>query len=319
MSAVATAPSPTGDVAVARALAVPTRAAIYRWLRAEGTARSAREAAERVGIHPNVARAHLDTLVEAGLARPGSRHNPLGGRPAKVYVALEQAVSDTARPSEVNDGTALALRTALQLVAGLHEHVARAELLAEDQGRRLVGASGARAVSRGFDAALLAAGDALRTAFPGFRVRAGVDGTTLVDGVRSDLALVADVEVALADALAAGLVRGALAAAGAEAEVEVVDGIVAARPLAGDGARPLPAASVEARGITFDRGVVRAMRAIAGLRPGAHLEVLTDEVGAPAAYARWADRAGHRIVAVDRIRDLDGRRAVRILVRRAAG
>jgi TusA-related sulfurtransferase len=61
------------------------------------------------------------------------------------------------------------------------------------------------------------------------------------------------------------------------------------------------------------------MRAASGLRPGAHLEVLTDAAGAPAAYARWADRAGHRIVAVDRIRDIDGRPAVRILIRKAAG
>jgi len=55
------------------------------------------------------------------------------------------------------------------------------------------------------------------------------------------------------------------------------------------------------------------------VRSGAHLEVLTDAAGAPAAYARWADRAGHRIVAVDRIRDVEGRAAVRILIRRAAG
>jgi high-affinity K+ transport system ATPase subunit B len=65
--------------------------------------------------------------------------------------------------------------------------------------------------------------------------------------------------------------------------------------------------------------LVRAMQAIGRLRPGAHLEVLTATDGAPAAYARWADRAGHRITAVDRVRDHEGRPAVRILIRRAAG
>jgi TusA-related sulfurtransferase len=94
---------------------------------------------------------------------------------------------------------------------------------------------------------------------------------------------------------------------------------VRARAAPGDGALPLPAASVDARGVGFDRGVVRAMQAIGRLRPGAHLEVLTATEGAPAAYARWADRAGHRITAVDRVRDHDGRPAVRILIRRAAG
>jgi len=113
-------------------------------------------------------------------------------------------------------------------------------------------------------------------------------------------------------------VRGALAAAGTSADVEVSGGTVRARATAA-GALPLPAATVDARSASFDRGVVRAMQAIGRLRPGAHLEVLTEAAGAPAAYARWADRAGHRIVAVDRIRDLAGRPAVRILIRRAAG
>ena len=311
----------TGDETVTRALSVPTRAAIYRLLRTEGRPHSAREIGERVGVHPNVARTHLDVLVEAGLAQPGSRHNPLGGRPAKVYVAREQASTatlDQPRRS-VPAGAVLGLQTALQLVAGLREHVDRAALLAEDQGRRLVAAAGGRATSRTFDAALLVAVDALAAAFPAARIR-GVDhDVSTLDGIVVDLAAIGEVDPALGQAIAIGLVRGAIAAAGAAADVEVRDDAVLARPTAGDGALPLPAASVDARGITFDRGVVRAMQSIGSVRVGAHLEVLTDAVGAPAAYARWADRAGHRILAVDRIRDLDGRVAVRILIRRSAG
>ena len=305
--------------AVRQALAVPTRAAIYRVLRTEGVAHSAREIGGRIGIHANVARAHLDVLVDAGLATTGSRHNPIGGRPAKVYVAREQHVASVRRNPSVPSGAVLGLQTALQLVAGLREHVARAELLAEDQGRRLVGAAGGRAASRTFDAALLVALDGLRAAFPGAHLRVDDDGASVIDGVRSELGLIGEVDAALADALAVGIVRGALAASGANADVEVADATVRARPAAGDGALPLPAASVDARRVAFDRGVVRAMQAIGRLRPGAHLEVLTDAEGAPAAFARWADRAGHRITAVDRIRDRDGRPAVRILIRRAAG
>jgi TusA-related sulfurtransferase/DNA-binding transcriptional ArsR family regulator len=305
--------------AVQQALAVPTRAAIYRVLRTEGDARSAREVGDRIGIHANVARAHLDVLVDAGLATSGSRHNPAGGRPAKVYVAREQHGPAPRRTPVVPSGAVLGLQTALQLVAGLREHVARAELLAEDQGRRLVGAAGGRGASRTFDAALLVALEGLRPAFPGAHLRAGSDGERVIDGVRSELAVVGDVDAALGDALAVGIVRGALDAAGANGDVEVIEGSVRARPAAGDGALPLPAASVDARRVGFDRGVVRAMQAIGRLRPGAHLEVLTDAAGAPAAFARWADRAGHRITAVDRVRDHDGRPAVRILIRRAAG
>jgi len=304
--------------AVRQALAVPTRAAIYRVLRTEGKAHSAREIGDRIGIHANVARAHLDVLVDAGLATAASRHNPTGGRPAKVYVAREQHVAAARRSPFVPSGAVLGLQTALQLVAGLREHVARAELLAEDQGRRLVAAAGGRGASRAFDAALLVALDGLRAAFPGAHLRADEDAS-VIDGVRSELGVVGDVDPALADALAVGIVRGALAAAGASADVEVAEGTVRARPAAGDGALPLPAASVDARRVAFDRAVVRAMQAIGRLRPGAHLEVLTDAAGAPAAYARWADRAGHRITAVDRIRDRDGRPTVRILIRRAAG
>jgi DNA-binding transcriptional ArsR family regulator/TusA-related sulfurtransferase len=315
-------PAPTADAA-ARALAVPTRAAIYRHLREVGRPRSAREVGDRVGVHANVARTHLDVLVDAGLALASWRHNPRGGRPAKVYVAREQlhavAAADAADAVAtggpgVPAGALLGLRVVLELVAGLHEHAARSELLAEERGRRLVRAAGGRAASRPLDAARHVVVDALRPAFPAVRLRGGD-----LDGVRGDLAAVADVDPALADALAVGLVRGALDAAGAGADVEVDGELVRVAPRVGDGALPAPAARLDARGLGFERGVARAIRALGRVRPGAHLEVLTDEVGAPAAYARWADRAGHAIVAVDRVRDPDGRRAVRILVRRAAG
>ena len=83
-------------VSVARALSVPTRAGIYRRLRTEGAPVSAREAAEMFGLHPNVARSHLDTLADAGLVVTGRRKQPGGGRPAKVYVARAAACAGAA-------------------------------------------------------------------------------------------------------------------------------------------------------------------------------------------------------------------------------
>lgn len=74
------------DVARARALAAPTRSAILDLLRDRG-AMSAKDVAEAVGVHPNVARGHLDLLVQAGLAGFGWKRHPAGGRPSKIYEA----------------------------------------------------------------------------------------------------------------------------------------------------------------------------------------------------------------------------------------
>lgn len=74
------------DVARARALAAPTRSAILDLLRQRGPL-SAKEVAEEIGVHPNVARGHLDLLVQAGLAVFGWKRHPAGGRPSKLYEA----------------------------------------------------------------------------------------------------------------------------------------------------------------------------------------------------------------------------------------
>jgi predicted ArsR family transcriptional regulator len=75
------------ETTVARALAAPTRSAILDLLREKG-ALSAKEVAESVGVHPNVARGHLDLLVGAGLVDFGWRRHAAGGRPSKLYEAV---------------------------------------------------------------------------------------------------------------------------------------------------------------------------------------------------------------------------------------
>ena len=314
----AVAPPEGDDAAIARVLGVPTRAGIYRRLRTEGQPLAARDVADMFGLHPNVARNHLDQLADAGLVVTGRRKHPGGGRPAKVYVAREQAAP--AREVQVPPGSQLAVHTIVQLIAGLAEHREKLAILAEDQGRKLVSAAAGRADTRDFEAAAVIAVESLRAAFP--EVRLGeVDGdSAVVEGLDISLKLVGEVDGQVGDALAIGFLRGALAAAGAPARVEARGGVVrAVLDEAGLGAQPSAVTSVDARGESYQRGVVAAMRAIVPLRSGDHLEVLTDGQGAPAAYARWADRSGHQVVDVARIRDVKGRSAVRILLRKATG
>jgi len=81
---------PVGDdqsVKAARALALPTRSAILGHLLKAGSL-SAKEVADEFSLHANVARAHLDLLVEAGFLATGIRRQGKG-RPSKVYFTWE--------------------------------------------------------------------------------------------------------------------------------------------------------------------------------------------------------------------------------------
>ena len=310
-------PTASDDAAIEHALSVPTRAGIYKRLRTSGEPMSARDTAEAFGLHPNVARNHLDVLAGAGLVVTGRRKQPSGGRPAKVYVAREQAIEG--RPSEVPSGSQLAVATVVQLIAGLTEHEGKLELLAEDHGRRLVGSAGGRADRRPFGAAATVAVEALRHAFPEARIDELHDEHVHVAGLEVALRIVGEVDARVGDALARGFLRGAMTAAGAPTVVTSRAGKVRAElDDAGLGDHPSPDASLDVRGHTYQAGVVAAVRALEPLPPGTHLEILTDLEGAPAAFARWADRAGHRIIDVARVRDLGGERAVRLLLRKAA-
>jgi predicted ArsR family transcriptional regulator len=81
---------PVGDhnsVRAAKALALPTRSAILQHLLHSGPA-TAKEIADEFSLHANVARAHLDLLVEAGYLLTGVRRQGKG-RPSKVYFTWE--------------------------------------------------------------------------------------------------------------------------------------------------------------------------------------------------------------------------------------
>ena len=71
----------------AKVLSLPTRAAILSLLLKSG-AKTVKEIADAFKIHPNVARAHLDLMVEAGFLSTETRRQTKG-RPAKVYFTWE--------------------------------------------------------------------------------------------------------------------------------------------------------------------------------------------------------------------------------------
>src|SRR5919112_1798227 len=71
----------------AKVLSLPTRAAILSLLLKSG-AKTVKEISDAFKIHPNVARAHLDLMVESGFLATETRRRSKG-RPAKVYFTWE--------------------------------------------------------------------------------------------------------------------------------------------------------------------------------------------------------------------------------------
>jgi predicted ArsR family transcriptional regulator len=71
----------------AKVLSLPTRAAILSYLLMSGP-KTVKQIADHFTIHPNVARAHLDLMVEAGFLASETRRRAKG-RPAKVYFTWE--------------------------------------------------------------------------------------------------------------------------------------------------------------------------------------------------------------------------------------
>ena len=63
----------------------PTRTRVLRVLREVGTPVSAAEVAERLGVHTNSARFHLDALAEAGMVQRGAEGRSAPGRPKVLY------------------------------------------------------------------------------------------------------------------------------------------------------------------------------------------------------------------------------------------
>ena len=83
--------------ALTSALGDPTRRGIYVAARESADPLTASQVAELFDIHANVARHHLDHLVEDGYLevthrRPSGRKGPGAGRPAKCYTVTDKAI-----------------------------------------------------------------------------------------------------------------------------------------------------------------------------------------------------------------------------------
>ncbi len=308
-----------------------TRAAIHQRLRADGAAWTVRDVAEAFAIHPNVARTHLQRLAEEGLVRVAERKRPEGGRPARVYqadptrpspAAVTAARSGAPQAAERDPAAQLLVRLLAELAErparGAVPHpLARAHEAALAEGQRL---TARRAGQRASGSFVVAAGEAIRAlgeVLPAARVIRSDEATVDVAGVDGAFRLLGAQRPRLARALERGLVTGALAGLGyAVAVAEQETGILRLSPTAASGrAAAEPATRLDVRGLGRDEGVARARRALQARSAGEVLEVVVDEPGAPAAFARWVDRAGHRLLAVERITER-GAPAVRLRLRR---
>lgn len=180
---------PVGDdhsVKAAKALALPTRSAILAHLLKSGPL-TAREIADEFSLHANVARAHLDLLVEAGFLATGVRRQGKG-RPAKVYFTWEGemgALTDwevsprvvppgTPAPDLVDDDAVIVRPSPYRLIAAILIRIvaqmprpaiyAIAEEVAREEGRKLM--LGYRAGGLDFAAAVRAMVEELRRYSP---------------------------------------------------------------------------------------------------------------------------------------------------------
>jgi len=327
-------PTARPAVSVARALGSTTRAGIFEHLQQAQAALTVRDIAAAFDLHPNVARTHLELLADAGLVVIGRRKHPGGGRPAKVYLARDDAAGHlapahaTGLRGEGAAGAALLVRLLVALLDDTNpgDLVRRAHDVGAAEGRRQVQALTVRPQGTGIEGAAVVAVRALRSHSPEARVvKAGVDWVDIA-GIRGMFRMLDSVRAELAEALERGLLYGALAAAGAS--VTLAEGGTApgggaiwrARVAAPVSQRAAieHAATVDARGLPRETGVVQAMRSITGLSAGDVLEVLAEGPGSPAAFARWADRAGHVLLGVERATDATGRPAIRLLIRKGS-
>ncbi len=321
-------------VPLARALGSTTRAQIYEHLKASDHDLTVKDVAESFDLHPNVARTHLSVLADAGLLVVGRRKHPGGGRPARIYRARDEVEAEVGQLDAAGQpagGAAAAL--VVRLLVNLLDRRAvegplapMASRAAIEEGRRLVASLPDSAPPRSVGAAAGIAVRALRAYAPDARVRRGGTDWAEISGTRAMVALVERVDPALGEVLERGLVLGACTATGitvtiAEAEADP-SGEHAWRLAASTGtttrAAIVPTTTVDARGLQRETGVVEAMRAITRLRAGDVVEVLAEGPGSPAAFARWADRAGHQLLAVERVADAGGRHAIRLLVRKGS-
>jgi DNA-binding transcriptional ArsR family regulator len=124
----------------AKVLSLPTRAAILSLLLRTGP-KTVKEIADSFKIHPNVARAHLDLMAEAGFLMTETRRRNKG-RPAKVYFTwegeaggLQEAGVEVAGgrpPADPADQVEIEVRLLERMLVDATEQLARVRELLEE-------------------------------------------------------------------------------------------------------------------------------------------------------------------------------------------
>jgi predicted ArsR family transcriptional regulator len=150
--------------ALTSAFGDPTRRAIYLFAHEQPDGVTASQVAERIGLHPNVARHHLDKLTAGGYLEVGvAKVATTGaGRPSKHYRALTEHVTLDA-PVRTDDLVLTLLGRALALLPNAQAE-AMAEEVGQEYGRAMAAAVGPHDSGHGtksFRAALHTVADAL--------------------------------------------------------------------------------------------------------------------------------------------------------------
>jgi predicted ArsR family transcriptional regulator len=238
-------PDPS-DTLVARALAAPTRVQILDRLRSAGPA-DVREAAEAAGVHPNVARGHLDVLVSAGLATVTERRSASGGRPAKVYEAA---------PVHVADGPLLVSEMLATMIEAAAPSPIIARRIAVQAGERLAQRlTGGGDTKRSFAESVELLTRALSTLSGGIRVTRRGDDWVEIEDLDCPFKTIAHSHPELACSLDKALKEGIMRGLGVESVVEMVSSIAWGDPtcaevvkVATDAAAEKPASSKKRKG-----------------------------------------------------------------------
>jgi predicted ArsR family transcriptional regulator len=133
----------------AKVLSLPTRAAILALLLRSG-AKTVKEIADHFKIHPNVARAHLDLMTEAGFLATETRRRGKG-RPAKVYFTFEGEMGSLSEAgvdvpldhvAEVRNELSVEVRVLERMLADANQQLTRIkELIGEAQANNTGGSN----------------------------------------------------------------------------------------------------------------------------------------------------------------------------------
>jgi predicted ArsR family transcriptional regulator len=146
--------------AITNAFGDPTRRAIYLFAREADEGVTAAQVADHFGLHPNVARHHLDKLAAGGYVEVAVERTAGAGagRPSKRYRAGEQASLDV--PVRTDDLVLTLLGRSLALLPPA-EAQAMAEAVGEEYGRAMATGVAGDASHKSLKAALQVVADAL--------------------------------------------------------------------------------------------------------------------------------------------------------------